>query len=360
MLASNHIEIIKDCQLQSILEKKLIKNQLDLIYEQKWFNMWVPKVYSGLALSLTKGLSILEEIAYWDGGLGWTVTLCSGANMFAGYIDPALATTIFADRMVCWGGSGRVGGTANLLEGDMYEISGEWQYATGSPHLTHFTLNCYIYKDGFAQHDEEGRPLIKSFFVKRDDVLIHYDWDCMGLECTASHSFSISYLQIPVTQSFFITSDRTFYPDKLHRYPFITFAQVTLLVNYIGMYRRFLDLTEKYFFTKSSDTLWTEKYAKKRFRLIDTYRDKLTIQHTAIDEFVTTSWQNIDNENYKLDPIYENIQRISQEIVSDIRQNVMHLYPLTGIQGSQRHNEINIVFRNIFTATQHSLLNIID
>ena len=58
------------------------------------------------------------------------------------------------------------------------------------------------------------------------------------------------------------------------------------------------------------------------------------------------------------DPVIGKIAVQSREIVKDIREQTVTLFPLVGIAGAQRDNELNIVFRNIFTATQHSLLNV--
>src|SRR5690606_17986842 len=163
---------------------------LALIYANNWFNIWVPKSLSGGEYNLVDGLILLEELAYWDAGFAWTVTLCSGANMFAGFIEPNTAISLFANPKICLGGSGASSGKAKQ-EGDNYIITGYWKYATGSPHLTHFTLNAEVISENNEVILENGEPLILSFLVPRDQVLVHYDWDSFGLECTASHSFSV-------------------------------------------------------------------------------------------------------------------------------------------------------------------------
>ena len=71
--------------------RTLTSEQLDIIYQEKWFKLFVPKAYDGLELSLPEGLRIEEALAAIDGSLGWTVTLCSGATMFIGYLDQDIA-----------------------------------------------------------------------------------------------------------------------------------------------------------------------------------------------------------------------------------------------------------------------------
>ena len=119
--------------------------QLAIIYEQKWFNLFLPGKYPGLQLSFPAALQIEEGLAWVDGSTGWTVTLCAGANWFVGFLHPDIADLIFNTDKVCLAGSGRPSGTASIT-GDGYEITGHWKYATGSAHATAFTANCIIEK----------------------------------------------------------------------------------------------------------------------------------------------------------------------------------------------------------------------
>src|SRR5690606_14770505 len=275
MLTLQDIQIIKDGQAPSIARKSLVDNQLQMIYDNNWFNIWVPTSYGGKGMSLIEGVSLLEELAYWDGGRGWTVTLCAGANMFAGYIDPPLAQQVFSNPKVCFGGSGRVGGKA-VWDGQKYILSGLWQFATGAPHLSHFTLNCHVYEGDVQRVGEDGEPLVYSFFLPREYVLIHYDWDTFGLECTASHSFSLDQVQVDARCSFQIKPEKRYSDAPLYSLPFMPFAEVTLLANYMGMYRRFLDLVEKYFVHKPKDEYWNVRFGKARFKLLDALQVELS------------------------------------------------------------------------------------
>src|ERR1044072_8569513 len=126
---------------------ELHKEQLKLIYTYKWFKIFVPKEYNGLALDLPGALLLEEQLAFIDGSLGWTITLCAGANFFVGYIDKTIAGKIFTGQKVCFGGSGAVSGTASIIDNG-FLVNGCWKYATGAPHLTHLTANCVIEKDG--------------------------------------------------------------------------------------------------------------------------------------------------------------------------------------------------------------------
>lgn len=357
MLDTNSIQIIRDTQQKSIDTKTLVKEQLDLIYTKNWFNIWVPKEYGGLDYTFEQGLALLEELAYHDGGLAWTITLCSGANMFVGFIEAETAETVFANPKVCFGGSGKPNSKA-IWDGKQYTISGKWSYATGAPHLTHFTLNAPIYDGDKARLDDEGNPIIFSFFIPRDQVLIHYDWNTFGLECTASHSFSLENVIAKEEQSFVLTPSQRHIDNPLFRIPFMPFAELTLLVNYLGMYRRFLSLTEKSFFDRSKDPVWAENFSKQRFKILDSLQQELEQFNTFVKSSAKRLWNmSIDQEIDANNPYLSEISTESKRIAKSIRLAVAEIIPLLGIHAAQLESETNIVFRNIFTATQHSLLN---
>jgi len=358
MLQDNEIQLINDLQADSIRAKTLVPNQLDLIYKNNWFNIWVPTAYAGLGCSFPQGLDILEELAYHDGGLAWTITLCSGANMFAGFIDPAVAALVFNDPKVCFGGSGRVAGKA-VWDGTQYTISGQWSFATGAPHLSHFTLNAPVYDGDSPRMDAEGKPVVYSFFVPREQVLVHYDWNTFGLEATASHSFSLDKVTVASTHAFVLSPEKRYVDSPLYRIPFMPFAELTLLVNYMGMFRRFLDLTEKYFFDKSKDTLWAERFSKTRFKMLDVLQQKNEADRLFVQATAAKIWTLSTEGAIAVDDAYlAEISTQCKDIVEYMRIEVVKMMPLLGIKAAQVEEEINIVFRNFFTAAQHSLLNV--
>lgn len=358
MLREDAIQIIRDFQDTAIEAKALVEGQLKLIYDNNWFNIWVPRALHGAELPLPEGLTLLEELAYWDGGLGWTVTLCAGANMFAGYLNKELAQDVFSNTKVCLGGSGRASGKA-VWDGANYTISGFWRFATGAPHLSHFTLNSYVYDGERQRYDEDGEAVVFSFLIPRDQVLIHYDWDSFGLACTASHSFSLDNVAVDQRHAFRIQPDFRITDSALYRIPFVPFAELTLLVNYMGMYRRFLDLVEKHFFEKSRNEEWLIAYGKRYFKRLDEATTALENDRQLVKELSITLWNHsVCCKGDRDELLLSNISQQAKRIVKSIREEVISQFPLVGIDGAQNGNELNTVFKNIFTATQHSLLNI--
>lgn len=357
MIHESLISTVSQLQHEGIEQKQLSNDQLQLVYQQNWFNLWVPEALGGMGATFVDGLKLLEELAYWDGGLGWTVTLCSGANMFVGFLEAESARSIWKDPKVCFGGSGRVDGRAERMNGG-YEITGFWRYATGAPHLTHFTLNAWLYQDGVPLVDADNNPRFLSFFVPKERVQIHEDWNTFGLECTASHSFSVDEVFVPQEHSFQLIPEAVKIDSRLYTIPFTTFAELTLLVNYIGMYRRFVDL------------LKSNCLAKYQNQEAPTDRDKhylaLLEQHQiesgkALDWVWSVGGQISDTDRDSSDRSTEDLQNEisskARDLVTLMRSNMADLMPTGGIKAAQYDEELNVVFRNLFTASQHALLN---
>src|SRR5690606_9521184 len=234
------VETLRGLAAAAETEGRLTSKQLELIYVHRWLKLFVPEELGGLALSVPEGVRLEEELARIDGSLGWTVTLCAGANLFVGYIEPAIAKLVFTDPKVCLGGSGKPSGTAVAKDGG-YEITGKWHYATGAPHNTHFTANCVVEQDGRPVLNSEGEPLIKSFFFDAADVRILPVWNAFGLRATASHSFEVNKLWVAPNRSFVISPENATIAPPLYQYPFLPFAQTTLAANTLGMARHFLE-----------------------------------------------------------------------------------------------------------------------
>lgn len=326
----------------------LTDEQLELIYGNAWFNIWVPKEFGGLEMELVEGCRLLERLAYVDGGLSWTVTLCAGANMFSGYIDSEVAQRIFADKRVCFGGSGMVAGRALKVEGG-YIVSGKWPYATGAPHLTHFTANCPV-------NDSSGAAY-RSFFFDRRDVLVHYDWKTFGLEATASHSFSVQDLFVPDSQAFDLLPENAVHSSPLFSIPFMPFAEATLYVNYYGMFQRFCALAYRYYTEKSYDHDWQSKYAGMYFGRLADMQQKAGEGNKRIYEIMAEAWAEATARRAADPALYHELGKTVRVSVKAMREDIVELYATCGIAAAQRENEMNMVFRNFFTATQHALLN---
>src|SRR5258708_3215795 len=343
-LDKNLTDTIRNAALEAERDGKLHNDQLDIIYRQQWFKMFVPPEYGGLGLSLPEILKIEECLSWADGSAAWVVTLCSGAGWFIGFLDFDMAREVFRDERVCLAGSGAIGGVARIIPGG-YEINGNWKYASGSLYATAFTVNCHVEKEGLPLSHPDGSPVVQSFFLKKDEVKLITNWNGMGMVATGSHSFEIRDLHVPPVRSFSIDPARATLRHPIYQFPFLQLAETTLAVNSSGMAIRFIDLCEILF----------EQKARQNPGELYPARGKLNELRSVFFSTVSAAWETLITNRPIPDKVLAKISEVSRLLALTSRHLVTELFPLCGLEAANRQTEINRVWRNIHTAGQHGL-----
>ena len=310
--------------------------QLDIIHRKRWFRLFVPEVMGGLNYSLPEAVRLEESIAWADGSIGWVVTLCAGAGMFVGYFDETLAQEVFNNDKVCLAGSGQVNGTAERTD-DGYLVSGAWDYSSGAPHATHFTANCTV--------EDEGNSYVRSFIFERQEVSLSRNWNYTGLNATAGHSFAVNKLIIPHHRSFQIDPLQAKIPGAVYRYPFLQLAQATISVNMSGMCRYFAELAAPLIERRNNAVSLVGEAVQE----MDSLRGQF---YLALDESWEEHLSGVISKS-QLDHVSKSSIRLAQRC----RDWVDALYPYCGMEAAQSDSIINQVWRNVHTASQHTLLN---
>ena len=346
-LHKNLTDTIRNAALEAECEGRLHNDQLDIIYRQQWFKMFVPPDYGGLGLSLPEILKIEECLSWADGSTAWVVTLCSGAGWFIGFLDPGLASDVFRDDRVCLAGSGAIGGVARIIPGG-YEINGNWKYASGSLYATAFTVNCHVEKDGLPLSHPDGSPVVQSFFLKKNEVKLITNWKGMGMVATGSHSFEIRDVQVPLIRSFSIDPALATLRHPVYQFPFLQLAETTLAVNSSGLAIRFIDLCETLFQQKAKQNLGELTHA----------RGKLNELRSVFFATVSAAWETLIANHPIPDPLLVKISEASRLLAHTSRHLVTELFPLCGLEAANRQTEINRVWRNIHTAGQHAIFRV--
>jgi indole-3-acetate monooxygenase len=334
----------------------LTQKQLALIYEQGWFNIFAPLGNLAPDVSLTQALLLEEALSWADGSLGWTVTLCSGAAWFGGFFSSALINEVFPDRKACLGGSGAPSGKARQT-GEGYRISGRWKYATGASHLTHFTANCFIMQGDDPVLDK-GEPLILPFVFKREEVTIIQDWDTIGLVATSSQSFEVKDLFVPGHRCFQIAPEALNIAHPIYNYPFLQFAEATLAVNISGVAAHFVDCCHDVFSRRIGGGKLKDTQAAFLTETLKASGQQLADARAFFYRLMETSWQHVVKDTVMPQPIFNDISLASRKLASVSHQVVNGLYPLCGLLAANPNSEINRVWRDIHTASQHSLLTL--
>ena len=327
-----------------------------LLHQRGWLTMLAPRASGGAEMPLPDVVRLEEAVAAVDGSMGWVLTLCAGAGWFAGFLAPELARRLIATPRVCFGGSGAPTGHADR-EGDGFRITGRWDYASGAPMATHFTLNAVLREHGQVLLDEHGAPRIRAFLVPAAQVEIVPSWGSIGMRASASHSYRIDGQWVDAEHGFTISPATATADGPLYRFPFYSLAFVTLAANLAGMAGHFMTLAQP--------CMGRRRHAVKNLPLLEVpevaalLRDKQQAHAAARSLFYAVlerSWAKVVGGNALDAHDMAAVQSSSLALVAASRSAVDELYPYCGLYAAHEASVINRVWRDFHTASQHSLL----
>jgi alkylation response protein AidB-like acyl-CoA dehydrogenase len=327
--------------------------QLALAYQQKWFKALVPAGLGGRGLTLPELVRLEEGLSWADGSFGWVVTLCSGAGWFAGFIDTNQSKEIFAGDDVCLAGSGAQTGEAIETKGG-YIINGEWNYASGAHHATHFTINCLIKNEHSSIVDSDGEPLILSFILDKADVTLLPTWKYMGMVATGSHSFKIENKRVDKSRAFRIDAEHATIYQPLYKFPFLQLAEATLAANLSGMALHFIDLATDIINEKMSISTYIDQQKADMLNTLQNAKADIQEMRDFFYKAVDASWEKPG------EAILHQVSKYSRILAGVARFHVDQLYPYCGLMAASPETEINRVWRDLHTASQHSLLTFLQ
>jgi alkylation response protein AidB-like acyl-CoA dehydrogenase len=322
---------------------------LELIYEQQWFRSMVPQRFAGLGLPLPAVVRLEEELARADGSVGWTVTLCSGAGWFAGFFGPGELDPLFSHPRLCIAGSGTAAGRAERLAGGGYRVNGQWQYASGARHAMAFTANCVIWADGAPVTGEDGQPLVRPFLFLRKEVQVLDDWRAVGLVATGSHGFVVTELEVPPERCFVIDGSAATDAAPLYRYPFLPLAEATLAINSCGMAWHFLECFAAVFERRKGHL--PAAGVKEAGVVFGAAQSELVRVREEFYAALDASWTTAAGPG-----LFDAVSTTSKTLAATVRFWVDRLYPFAGLGAANTESEINRVWRDLHTASQHPLL----
>jgi len=334
----------------------LTLRQQALLHRRGWLRMLAPKSAGGLELPLPDVVRLEEAVAAIDGSMAWVLTLCAGAGWFAGFLAPPAARAIIGTRRLCVAGSGAPTGYADA-EGAQFRLNGRWDYASGAPMATHFTVNAVLREGGEVLKDDEGRPRVRAFIVPTAQVRREPSWRTMGLRASASHSYRIEGALVDASCGFAIDPACATSADPLYQFPFMALAWVTLSVNLAGMAAHFLALARPAIAARRQSgtgiALIEAPGVRARFdaagSALEAARDRF---YTVLDQ----AWAEVAAGAPLPAASQASIEQVSLALVEAARLAVDGIYPYCGLVAAGAATPLNRVWRDFHTATQHSLL----
>lgn len=337
--------------------QRLPQDTLELLYRNRWLHVLVPEVLGGKEMALPEVVRLFEALAWADANVGWCVNLGAGANIFAGYFSEPIGKEIFLPAQTCCAGSGAVTGTARKVAGG-YQVNGQWKYASGSGHATHFTANCYLLHENGEQQYANGEPVFRSFIFPAAQVTVLDTWHVIGLKATSSNDFKAEDIFVPEAHTFSLLQASTFAQGPLYHFPFEQMAVVNMACMLTGIALHFIDLYHELAAHKKplhGNGLLAENEKAKEIESKAT-----TAFYTAREHMYHTlqlTWKEYEARKTAGNTLLQALSRDARNAAAAAQHVIYSLYPLCGMNILNPSTELNKVWRDAATAGQHYLLS---
>lgn len=329
--------------------------QQAVLHRRGWLKLLAPRSAGGAECPLPQMVRLEEAVAAVDGSCGWVFTLCAGAGWFAGFLPPALAHEVMQTRHVCLAGSGAPTGFADRENGG-WRLSGEWSYASGAPMATHFTLNAVLRESGQVLQNDDGTPRISAFIVPAAKVARQPGWFAVGMRGSGSHGYTLNGAWVANDHAFAIDPSAATAKGPLYRFDFLSLAWVTLAANLAGMARNFVELADPLIrqrrplraaLSLGDDPAVRQHLARASSQLADAWQTMLATLDAA--------WADVE-AGALLTAVQQQMLRHHALLLAEAsREAVDGVYPLCGMHAADSRSELNRVWRDFHTASQHAL-----
>ena len=181
--ASNDINTLRD----------IPEPLFDQLIEADMFRLLQPRSYGGAELSPLDFTRVIEEVGKHDASVGWCLCQNNVCAVISAYLQPNTATSIFDSPrgILAWGPGP---GEAREVQGG-YELSGKFQFASGSRHATYLGAHVpVIGRDGERLRGADGKAKILTMLFPRSSADVKDTWHVVGLRGTGSDSFDVDGL----------------------------------------------------------------------------------------------------------------------------------------------------------------------
>nr|WP_211184507.1 acyl-CoA dehydrogenase [Paenibacillus lemnae] len=321
---------------------------LELIYEKRWFHLFVPDQLQGHMMTLPEAVHIFKECSRLDGNLGWLVTIGAGGGFFAAYMQRDTAEEVYARRDAVISGSGTPGGTAVRVPGG-YRVSGSWKYSSGSTYATAFTANAIIQDDeASSMKGAEESPVVRSFTFEPHQVEIQRDWNAFGLRATESHTITVKDAFVSESRTFSLDEPTAFRDEPIYQYPFLPFAQASFAAVALGIGRHFMELAYDIIEARTSHEELMEEWTRQEKQLL--------MAEAAFHQTIGQSWEILLAEGTLPENIGDNVTSVCVSAAALSQHACGKLFPMLGLLAAMEDHPVNICWRDLQTACQHTLL----
>lgn len=173
-----------------------------------WFRMLVPRSLGGAEASPSAFVDAVEELSTANASAGWCLMIAASTGSISGWMPPPAADEVFGDPGSIHGGTYAPIGAATRRGDGAWEVSGRWQWGSGSQHCTWMFggVRC-------------GDGSIGLAAMPAGDVTVIENWDVLGMRGTGSHDWAAESVVVPESRLVRLIDATPVESGPLYRFP---------------------------------------------------------------------------------------------------------------------------------------------
>jgi alkylation response protein AidB-like acyl-CoA dehydrogenase len=336
---------------------------VDAFHEHGLFGLMIPKELGGTEADLLTTLEVYEEASRADGSTGWSLLANATTSAFAAAYcgDNAVAAMFGSDRFPTHAGQFSPRGTAQLQTDGNYRVSGRYSFGSGSGHSNWMGGGAFEMRAANEGSEmvvaPSGLPVIRAFFVPRENVEFLGNWDVMGLTGTGSYDYAVPEQVVDAEFTFDLINAVPRRGGPVCRLGVMGLTAVGHAAFALGVGRRALEEMLRVLETKHRLGASAPLRDQQKFRYEFARHDAALRSARA---FVFESFASVQDTLFAGDdpsPVQRARLRQSTTYVTHVAEETVRFAYATAGTDALRPGALQRCFRDIHAATQHLMVD---
>ena len=332
---------------------------VEAFHEQGLFGLMIPKELGGTEADLLTTLEVYEEASRADGSTGWSLLANATTSAFAAAYcgDDAVAAMFRGDRFPTHAGQFSPRGTAHRQDDGSYLVAGRYSFGSGSGHSNWMGGGAIEMRDGEMVTAPSGLPVIRAYFVPRENVAFLGNWDVMGLTGTGSYDYAVPEQVVDEEFTFDLINAVPRRGGPVYRLGVMGLTAVGHAAFALGVGRRALEEMLHVLETKHRLGASQPLRDQQKFRFEYAHHDAALLSARA---FVYESFASVQDTLFAGDdptPLQRARLRQSTTYVTHVAEEAVRFAYTTAGTDALRPGALQRCFRDIHAATQHLVVD---
>ena len=203
--------------------------------EHDLYRVLVPVDLGGAGLDPLSYFDLCQELASYDGSVGWNFALASTCSPLVGMLPMERLKAFFADPDCAIAGTVGPSGNAVRVDGG-WNLTGKWSWMSGVHQSKWVILGAFVHENGKQLMNPDGSPEVRQFLLPKDPACTLDVWDVGGMRGTGSTDYACTDAFTPEEMWVRAFSGQSNHPDPIFRVPF-TYFGLGLCAVALGMAR---------------------------------------------------------------------------------------------------------------------------